>query len=127
MNKNFKTKNILVIDDDENSRYLVTELLKDSKCTVMTAKSGFEGLAKYINNKIDLVLLDINMPDMDGFETLLKLKEIDRNAEVIMCTSNIEYYQKVYDAGAIAYVTKPIISETLLNIIDVVFKLQKVA
>ena len=127
MGKLFNNKNILVIDDDEYSRLLVTELLKDSSCNIITAKNGIEGLAKYLNNMVDLVLLDINMPGMDGFETLLKLKEIDNNAEIIMCTSNTDYHQKVYDAGAIAYLTKPIIGKNLLNVIDMVFKLQKVA
>ena len=127
MGKLFNNKNILVIDDDEYSRLLVTELLKDSSCNIITAKNGIEGLAKYLNNMVDLVLLDINMPGMDGFETLLKLKEIDNNAEIIMCTSNTDYHQKVYDAGAIAYLTKPIIGKNLLHVIDMVFKLQKVA
>ena len=124
MVKNFNKKNILVVDDDDDARLLISELLKDSKCNIITAKSGLEGLAKYINNNVDLVLLDINMPVMDGFETLLKLKEIDNNVEVIMCTSNMDYSQIVYNAGAIAYLIKPIISEKLLNIIDMVFKLQ---
>jgi DNA-binding response OmpR family regulator len=126
MNKNFNQKNILLIDDDENQHFLVKGNLKKSNANLLSAKNGQEGLNMYKENKVDLVLLDINMPGMDGYETLIKLKEINYDVDVIMCTANDDSHQKAYDVGAIAYLKKPLDFDKLLHMIDVLLKLPKV-
>jgi DNA-binding response OmpR family regulator len=126
MIKNFNKKNILLIDDDDNVHTLLKLYLEGSKSNLISAKSGCDGITKFITNKIDLIILDVNMPNMNGFETLVKLKEINSNIDVIMCTGNTEFKDKVYSAGAIAYILKPIEKNKLLHVIDMVFKLQSV-
>lgn len=124
--KKVKRNNILLIDDDEVSHILIEEYLKDTNYNLIATYNGYDGIAKYRETKIDVVLLDINMPVMDGYETLKKLKEIDYSVDVIMCTSDIYSYDRVYKDGAIGYIVKPFSKEKLLSIIDMICKLQKV-
>jgi two-component system response regulator HydG len=125
MKKN-KEINILVIDDDQMVHELIRVMLKDSKYNILSSNNGTDGIKTFIKNKIDIVILDINMPGIDGRETLSRLKMIDNNVDVIMCTGDSDLRQKLYNDGAIAYITKPIYQDNLLNIIDMVLKLQKV-
>lgn len=125
MKKN-KEINILVIDDDQMVHELIRVMLKDSKYDILSSNNGTDGIKTFIKNKIDIVILDINMPGIDGRETLSRLKMIDNNVDVIMCTGDSDLRQKLYNDGAIAYITKPIYQDNLLNIIDMVLKLQKV-
>ena len=124
--KKIKRSNVLLIDDDVASHILIEEYLKGTNYNLINANSGIDGIKKYQENKIDIVLLDINMPVMDGYETLKKLKEIDYSVDVIMCTSDIYSYDRVYKDGAIGYLVKPFSKEKLLSIIDMICKLQKV-
>lgn len=126
MRKNFNKKNILVVDDDDLVHIIVREFLKNTNSNIISAKNGYDGINTLIKEDISVVILDINMPEMNGFETLIKMKEINNNIDVIMCTGNVGYNEMVYKHGAIAYLTKPIQKEKLLNVIDMVLKLQSV-
>ena len=76
---------ILVVDDEEELLKVVTEMLRIMGYDVLSAKSGSDAVALYNekNKEIDLVVLDIIMPDMDGIETFRRLKEIDKNVKVL--------------------------------------------
>ena len=118
-------KKILVIDDEENIRKYLKLSLKDTEeyreCEVILASSGEEGLQFVKQHKPDLVLLDIVMPDMDGLETLKKIKEIDKEIPVCMVTAvwSGEEGKQCFDAGAYDYITKPIDFEYLKTAIFV--------
>jgi two-component system response regulator VanR len=126
VSKNFNKRNILLIDDDEATHLLMKEIFKNTNSRLISAKNGEEGIKKYSEYDVDLVLLDINMPGMDGYETLTKLKQIDYDVDVVMCTASSDSYKKAYDVGAIAYITKPFDIDKMLHIIDVLFKIPKV-
>jgi CheY-like chemotaxis protein len=105
---------LLMVDDDEMAIELAQILLIDNnrlQCKVMVAHDGEEALARLHDTDIDLVLLDINMPRMDGFELLQRMraeKLLDRVAVVMCSTSNYEKdVSRAKELGACGYLTKP--------------------
>jgi signal transduction histidine kinase/DNA-binding response OmpR family regulator len=82
---------VLIIDDNERDRYLFKHQLRDSAFVVLEASGGREGIRKAGEEKPHLIVLDINMPDMTGFEVVERLKEdaSTRNIPVVICTSRV--------------------------------------
>jgi CheY-like chemotaxis protein len=80
---------VLIIDDNERERYLFRHQLRDSSFVVLEASGGREGLRKASEEKPHLIVLDINMPDMTGFEVVERLKEdaATKQIPVVICTS----------------------------------------
>ena len=103
---------ILVVDDTEPNLRLLRALLTGAGYEVITAACGTDGIAAATRENPDLILLDIMMPGLDGFETCRRLKEMKntRDIPVIIMTALAETEHKVrgFDAGAVDYVTKPI-------------------
>ena len=112
-------KKILIIDDETLLVDLVKIRLEANNYEVIAAYEGVEGLEKAKNEKPDLILLDIAMPFMDGYQTLQKLKENDQTKPipVIMLTakSQVDDVTKVADLGAVDYVVKPFSPATFLE------------
>lgn len=111
---------ILVVDDDDSVRGALTVMLQDHYLPIPVASSA-EALEKVQKlPTLDLVLLDISMPDQDGIETLQKIKEIEPSLEVIMVTANqsTEMAVKTIKYGAYDYVTKPFDNDELIVIIN---------
>ena len=105
-----KAINILMIDDDEVIHKLVENALLDENCTLTSAYSGKEGIALLKDNKYDVCLLDMEMPEMNGFEVLSWIRENVRRLKVIFLTGSkeIETIKKSEALGAVDYVTKPV-------------------
>ncbi len=111
--------NILVVDDDPNIALLVhMTLSKKPDYKVTISSNGQDALDKIATNLPDLVLLDIMMPDMDGFEVCRKLKQEEKTKflPVIMVSAKSELRDKLHgmDIGANDYITKPFNPEELL-------------
>ena len=107
---------VLVVDDDVMLLKMAEQLLK-SEYNVMLAKSGEEAIACVaVGPKPDIILLDIDMPKMDGYATLRKIQELDGDIPVIFLTglTETEYELKGLTAGAVDYITKPFVKEILL-------------
>ena len=107
--KNYK---VLIIDDEVDLTNMTRIQLELSGFMVDTAFNGIDGISKVTEFRPDLILLDIRMPDIDGFQVLKMLKEKDETAKipVVMfttCSQKIEK-EKAYTLGAIEYLTKPI-------------------
>lgn len=113
---------ILVIDDDEKARKLAQIILKSRDYEMAVAADGLEGLEQAIREKPDLVLLDVMMPGMDGFETCERLKGDERTKDipVIMLTAadDLELNRKAFKRGAMMCLTKPYRAEALVNAIE---------
>ncbi|UCD71358.1 MAG: response regulator [Syntrophobacterales bacterium] len=99
-------KKILVVDDEENIRLLYKEELEEEGYTVDVAINGQEALDKMNTFKPDLITLDIKMPGMDGVETLRRIREVQRNLPVILCSAYGEYKQDLTTWASDAYVIK---------------------
>lgn len=102
-------KNILIVDDDSLQHDLLEYLLKDEPGYVVHwAASGAQALEKVKNTEIDVILLDIQMPDMDGFETCAELQKIS-TIPIVFLTGDPsrENMQRAYDMGVVDYLVKP--------------------
>ncbi len=101
-------KNILVVDDEQNIVNIIKYNLKKEGYNVLTAENGQEALEVFKKSNPDLILLDIMMPVLDGYEVCKKIRETS-NVPIIMLTSRAEEVDKVLglELGADDYVTKP--------------------
>ena len=122
-----KTK-VLLVDDIEMNLILLEEMLEDLTLEVIKARSGSEAIELVSQNRFALVLLDVQMPDMDGFETAEKLYQIEGNKDlpIIFVTAvNIEeqYVLKGYQFGAVDYIIKPFDPVLLISKVKVFCKL----
>ncbi len=107
---------VLVVDDDVMLLKMAEELLK-SEYDVTLAKSGEAAIALMIGDYTpDIVLLDIDMPKMNGYETLAKLCEINEDIPVVFLTglTETEFELKGLTSGAVDYIIKPFVKEILL-------------
>jgi len=99
-------KKILVVDDEANIRELFREELEDMGYEVTTVGDGSEALSLLDRTPFDLVTLDMRMPDMDGIETLRKMKEKNSSLPVVICTAYEEYKHDFGSWCSDAYVVK---------------------
>ena len=112
---NITKTTIFVVDDEVNIRELLARILAEAGYDVVTAANGHEALEKLAQNNINLVLLDIRMPELDGFETLKRIRE--KSEIPVMMLTGVDDAAAVYDAmglGADDYVKKPFHKQELL-------------
>lgn len=112
---------VLVIDDDPNVRDILSDLLKRERCVVHTAESGLSGIAAARAELPDLILLDVMMPDLDGFSVCRMLRDDPLTAEVpiIMITALDDRLSRLegVKAGADEFLSKPVeLSELRLRV-----------
>ncbi|HMI87468.1 MAG TPA: sigma-54 dependent transcriptional regulator [Polyangiaceae bacterium] len=114
------TARILVVDDDERAREGLDKLLRQESYKVDMAENGAQALRIAAEHPPDVVVTDLNMPEMDGIELLVKLREQDRDLPVILATAMDEVGSAVraMRAGAADYLTKPIDFDALLLAIE---------
>lgn len=108
---------ILVLDDEEIVRVSCKKCLTPEGYDVDVAANGVEGLAMTENNRYDVILTDLKMPDMDGMEFLVKVKERHPDTKVIMITgySTVEHAVKAMRMGAFNYIEKPFTPDALID------------
>ncbi len=113
-----ETRKILIVEDEFPMRYLIEHQLKQSGYEVHLAKDGADGLKAIQQNRPDLVLLDVMMPGMDGFEVCTRIKHNPETTDipVIFVTASEvpEYRARAFDVGAAEYMTKPFRADELL-------------
>lgn len=111
-----KKQRILIIDDSNYQRRKTKKLLKDNGYSVHEAVDGLEGLCEFRKKGADLVLLDINMPIMEGLDVLDYIFKIDSSAKVIMFSTLDEkkIIMESIKKGAADYLVKPSPSDVVL-------------
>ncbi len=114
-----KQGTILVVDDENGIRQSFKVLFKDCY-HVLAAETGKEAIDLLTKNSVDLILLDILLPDVNGLDLLEKLKAIDPNPEVIMVTAvkDIQTAVKAIKLGAYEYIIKPFLVDDVLNAVE---------
>jgi len=115
----FSDKTILVAEDVESNFLLVNALLKSSGARILWAKNGLEAVEQAVKYEVDLVLMDIRMPKLDGVEATKKIKEMFPTLPVVVLTafSHQEEMNRCYDAGCSAYLLKPIKKAELHSVV----------
>lgn len=112
-------KKILVIDDSPTERYFVIDLLSKKGYQVSVAENGEEGIAKAKAEKPDLILMDVVMPGLNGYQATRNLTrdEDTKNIPVIICTTKGQETDKIWGLrqGALDYMVKPLNPEELLQ------------
>ncbi len=107
---------ILVIDDDKNIRYVMKEVLEANQYTVFTAENGEQAFEVIVKEHIDLAIVDIMMPKMDGYQFTKELREYNDDLPILMVSAKQlpEDRKKGFVAGIDDYMTKPIDPDELL-------------
>lgn len=123
-------QNVLMVDDRPENLITLEAVLDPLQVNTIRANSGAEALDLALKQDIDLVLLDVQMPEMDGFEVASYLKRVKRTADVpIIFVTAIskekKHMQHGYDVGAVDYLAKPIDPELLLSKVAVFLKMQE--
>ena len=122
-------KRIIAIDDNVTNLKMVERVLKD-KYKLVLVKSGEKALSYLENNLVDLILLDIVMPEMNGFEVFECIKKLDNNnnsTPVVFLTADTEVGSEVkgLNMGAMDFIKKPFVPEVMLNRIENVLELSE--
>ena len=114
---------ILIVDDSALSRRTLRRILETADYEVVEADDGMAALEVYFLEKPNLVLLDLVMKGMYGLEVLVKLREMDPNAQVVVASADIQSStrQLVDDAGAIGFINKPFVTEPVLEAVEEAF------
>ncbi|MBF0370285.1 MAG: response regulator [Magnetococcales bacterium] len=120
---------ILIVDDSAANRFTLQALLqREDSFAILEADSGEQALALTVEHRVDLILLDVQMPGLDGYETArhLKMATNTRDIPIIFITAvfkSEEFARRGYAVGAVDYLTKPIDDNLLLNRIRLYIKL----
>lgn len=121
--------NILVVDDDKNTRRLMKVVIEEAGYTVYAAADGEEALTLLGEQHIDLILLDVMMPGMDGYEFTKELRASDNELPIIMVSAKQlpEDIKNGFRVGIDDYMTKPVDEEELLLRIKALLRRYKIA
>ncbi len=112
-------KSVLVVEDDTDLVEIYKEILELHDFDVHTALNGEEGVEKFKQTKPSLVIMDGDMPVLNGYEAFKQIKEIDKNANVVIVTGFSELEpksQEVIKLGLIKVISKPLGVDELLNL-----------
>lgn len=110
------TQSVLVVDDDAQLRDLLCTVLAPLGCDIISAESGEAALKELLQRKVAVIVLDINMPGMDGFETAQLIRDTDRLAStpIIFLTGQTDSdLDRGYDLGAVDFLVKPVARQVL--------------
>ena len=120
---------ILVVDDDKNTRYLMETVLKSEGFSVRTATNGREALSVLDESHIDLIILDIMMPEMDGYAFTEAVRSANSDMPILMVSAKqlAEDRKKGFMLGIDDYMTKPVDSEEMLLRIKALLRRAKIA
>ena len=115
-------KRILIVEDDQKNMYLISFLLKKNGYEVLEAWTGEEGVELAIKERPDMVIMDIQLPGIDGLEATKRIRESEANGEIpIVALTSYAMTgdrEKALDAGCTGYLEKPIDPETFIGEIE---------
>ena len=120
-------KRILIVDDEENARIGLSRLLSREGFQVASVSNGYEALDYLRQHTVNLIVTDINMPEMNGIAFLKELNRSFPQSNVIMITAygGVETYIEAMNLGAFEYLNKPVKIEELKSVLGKIFKEQR--
>jgi CheY-like chemotaxis protein len=117
-NEFLKGRKILIVEDDLSSRLYLNKILEKARVIIMNAGDGQEAVDVALNNSdIDIILMDIQLPVMDGYSALSKIREVKKDMVIIAQTAYglLGDKEKILNSGFNDYVIKPILSQNLID------------
>ncbi|MFL6391566.1 MAG: PleD family two-component system response regulator [Nitrososphaeraceae archaeon] len=125
MNDQKSTKRILLVDDEPDTCLCYQIVLEDAGFECHSYTDSVKALQEFRPNYYNLVILDIKMPVLDGFELCKKIIELDKTVHIIFITASEAYYeqfrsQRFPELGKINYIQKPIGNQELIRIVDMI-------
>lgn len=119
----FSKQNILIIEDDLETLELMIEIFESEFSTVYSAIDGYEAIEVFNQNKIDVILCDINIPKLDGLETINKIRKINYSIPIIIVSaySDSNNLLKASNSNIQGYFTKPLTLDKIDNILNKIF------
>ena len=122
-------KSILIVDDCKTTRKIIALYLKDAGYRTIMASNGVEAIEKLISEKIDFIVSDLNMPQMDGIELIkwIRSNATFKNVPLIILSTEQDDLSRIngINTGASAFLTKPITKEHLVNEVRNIFDNEK--
>lgn len=117
-------KRILVVDDEENARMALSKILTHDGYEVSAVRNGVEALNYLRSKDVELIITDLNMPEMNGMMFLRELNRSHPASNVIMVTAygEVESYLEAMTLGAFEYINKPVKYDELKKVIDKIFR-----
>ena len=109
---------ILVVEDDLDLQKMYTEILESDEYQIETASNGEEGVMKFKEVNPTLIIMDSDMPILNGYDASLKIKQIDKNAKIILITGYSKVAEGMQEKGGdefVEIITKPIGMDVLLE------------
>jgi len=114
-----KNKKVLIVDDEENIVFALQLLLNKAGYNVESAANGLAGIQQYSHFKPDVILLDIMMPELDGYETARQIRRLDNRSKtkIIFLTAKGTVFDKMkaYENGGDDFIVKPCSNEKILE------------
>lgn len=110
---------ILIIDDSMLSRRMLRKILEEASYEVIEASDGYSAIELFSLEKPDLVMLDLTMPGINGFDVLKQLKAIKPSAKVIVASADVQTMTRdlVFSLGADGFINKPFVAEEIIDLI----------
>ena len=117
---NWKNKSVLIAEDEEINYLFLAEVINRTGATVIWAKNGREAVELFKSNNIDLILMDLKMPEMNGYDAMKAIKKINNNIIVIAQTAFAMSGEKeeILEFGFDKYIPKPIKIPNLLTLMS---------
>lgn len=117
LNQNWEDKTILVVEDVGTNKIFFDAALRRTKAKILWAKDGQEAIDMFRDNKIDLVLMDLQLPVMDGYTATREIKKINPDIPVIAQTAHVMSgeREKCMEVGCNDYLAKPIRLQILIE------------
>ena len=119
-------KRILVVEDDEAIKNIIVEILKSEDYHVDSANDGLEGMIMFVEQDYDLIISDIMMPYMDGYDFIRRIKEENKYVNVIVLSALGEEYDELkgFDLGVDDYVSKPFSTKLFKKRVEAILRNQ---
>jgi CheY-like chemotaxis protein/anti-sigma regulatory factor (Ser/Thr protein kinase) len=112
------SKSVLIAEDDDNNFFLMKELLSDFNLNIIRATNGIEAVDAFRKGqKIDLVLMDIKMPLMDGYEATKEIRKINSDVAILVQTAYADDEVKAMESGCSGFISKPFVRERFLSLV----------
>ena len=120
---------ILIVEDDRGTRVLMSDVISDAGYEPVTARNGVEALEFLEHKHVDLIVMDVMMPDMDGYELTRQLRDAKMELPILMVTAKDTLLDKKrgFSLGADDYMTKPVNEEEMLLHIGALLRRAKIA